>query len=238
MNADPIARAYRWLEYAAFGFALEDARFEFLFHAATARRVLILGEGDGRFLARLLECNRRASITVIDSSARMIDLARQRTPASERSRVQFLNSDLSVLPAASFDLVVSHFFLDALDGSQAEAAIANVNAVLAPGSAWLISEFQVPPNGIRRLHARLWLRVMYAFFAVTTGLRASKLPPYRDYLARCGFTEIDCRERRFGLIRSQVWRKTISTQTAPAPDPSAPDPPETPGCASPRKRPA
>jgi SAM-dependent methyltransferase len=231
MNADPIARAYRWFEYAAFGFALEDARFEFLSHATTARRVLILGEGDGRFLSRLLECNRRASITVIDSSARMIDLARQRTPASERSRVQFLNSDWSVLPAASFDLVVSHFFLDVLDHCQATAAIAQVSAALTPGSAWLISEFQVPASGIRRLHARLWLRAMYAFFALTTGLRASTLPPYRDCLTRCGFTEIDYKERRFGLIRSQVWRKTISRQTAPALDPCARGPRETPGCA-------
>ena len=59
MNADPIASSYRWLEYAAFGLALEHARFDFLSHAAAARRVLILGEGDGRFLARLLRCNRQ-----------------------------------------------------------------------------------------------------------------------------------------------------------------------------------
>ena len=52
MNADRIARSYRWLEYAAFGVALERARFDFLRCAAEARRVLILGEGDGRFLAR------------------------------------------------------------------------------------------------------------------------------------------------------------------------------------------
>ena len=62
MNADPIASSYRWLEYAAFGLALENARFDFLSHAAAARRVLILGEGDGRFLARLLRCNRQARV--------------------------------------------------------------------------------------------------------------------------------------------------------------------------------
>ena len=55
MNADRIASGYRWLEYAAFGLALEQARFDFLSRAAGARRVLILGEGDGRFLARLLD---------------------------------------------------------------------------------------------------------------------------------------------------------------------------------------
>jgi hypothetical protein len=49
MNADRIARSYRWLEYAAFGFELERARFDFLEHAAGARRVLVLGEAMGDF---------------------------------------------------------------------------------------------------------------------------------------------------------------------------------------------
>ncbi len=218
MNADPLARWYRWFEYGAFGFALEDARFDFLAYAGGARRVLILGEGDGRFLARLLEYNRHARITVIDTSAQMIELARRRTPATELSRVQFLHGDWSVLPADEFDLVVSHFFLDVLVSCEAEAVIAKINAVLAPGSAFLISEFHVPAAAIRQLHARLWLRAMYAFFAATTGLRASTLPRYRDCLALCGFTEIDYRERKLGLIRSQVWRKTTSTQTAPVRD--------------------
>jgi spermidine synthase len=55
MNADRIAVAATggW-STQLFGLALEHARFDFLSHAAEARRVLILGEGDGRFLARLL----------------------------------------------------------------------------------------------------------------------------------------------------------------------------------------
>jgi hypothetical protein len=70
-----------------------------------------------------------------------------------------------------------------------------------------VSEFQEPPSGVRQLHARLWLFAMYGFFSMTTGLNTAKLPPYRNMLQRRGLTEIDHRERRFGLIRSQVWRK-------------------------------
>jgi hypothetical protein len=85
--------------------------------------------------------------------------------------------------------------------------ISKVSASLAPSAIWLVSEFQEPPGGVRRRHARLWLGAMYYFFSVTTGLRAWKLPPYRALLERCGLVEILHRERRFGLIRSQVWRK-------------------------------
>jgi len=209
MNADPIASSYRWLEYATFGLALENARFDFLSHAAAARRVLILGEGEGRFLERLLRCNPQASVEVIESSGRMIQLARSRVPAHERSRVEFHQIDAVALPwpDGPFDLVVCHFFLDVLTCREAETVICKISAVLGAAGAWLVSEFQEPRGGVRRLHAQLWLRSMYAFFSMTTGLRVSKLPPYRRMLEHCGLAEIEYRERRFGLIRSQVWRK-------------------------------
>jgi SAM-dependent methyltransferase len=211
MNADRIARSYRWLEYAAFGLALEHARFDFLPCAAEARRVLILGEGDGRFLARLLGCNPHAGVVVIESSASMLQLARQRVPASERTRVELHQMDAvtDTLPGGAFDVAVTHFFLDVLNGRDAEAVIRKVSAQLAPGACWLVSEFQEPAGGLPLLHARLWLRAMYGFFSITTGLRASQLPPYRDLLERAGLKEIKHRERRLGLIRSQVWRKRV-----------------------------
>ena len=233
MNADPIARAYRWLEYATIGFELEDARFDFLSQAAGAQRVMILGEGDGRFLARLLECNPHARVAVIESSARMIDLARRRLRADDRPRVDFHCMDAAAcpLPDGPFDLAVTHFFFDILESREAESVILKVDSLLDPGACWLLSEFQVPSSGIRRLHARLWLSTMYGFFSVTTGVRASQLSPYREVLVRCGWVETDHRERRLNFIRSQVWRKATSRQTAPTPDPSAPDRRETPGCA-------
>jgi SAM-dependent methyltransferase len=195
MNADPIARSYRWLEYAAFGRALEHSRFDFLSYAVESRRVLILGEGDGRFLARFLRCNRNANVEVVESSGRMIQLARQRVPLAERSRVEFHQMD------------VRHFFLDTLSSSEAEALISKVTNLLSPGGDWLLSEFQEPPGLAQSLHARLWLRAMYRFFALTTGLKAHKLPPYRGLLERCGMREMQHRQRRLGLIRSQIWRK-------------------------------
>ncbi|HEX5229562.1 MAG TPA: class I SAM-dependent methyltransferase [Bryobacteraceae bacterium] len=209
MNADPLASSYRWLEYAAFGRSLERARFDYLPLAAGARRILILGEGDGRFLARLLLCNPNAHVAVVESSSRMIGLARARVPIDDRRRVDFHHIDAAAepLPRRPFDLAVSHFFLDILTPPQAQFVIDNANAQLCPGAHWLLSEFQIPPGVMRSVHARLWLSAMYRFFAATTGLRASHLPPYRESLECLGWSEVAYCERKYGLIRSQVWRK-------------------------------
>lgn len=210
MNADGIAASYRWLEYAAFGRELERARFDFLDRASNARRVLILGEGDGRFLARLLESNGGARVAVVESSGRMIELARGRVPQSEQARVTFhgMNAAADPLPDGPFDLVVTHFFLDILTPCEAQTVVSKASALLSPGGSWLLSEFQVPNAGIvRRLNARAWLAAMYGFFSIATELEASGLPDYRKMLERSGLVETGHRERRWGLIRSQVWRK-------------------------------
>jgi SAM-dependent methyltransferase len=210
MNADGIAASYRWLEYAAFGRELERARFDFIDRARDARRVLILGEGDGRFLARLLGRNRGARVDVVESSGRMIELARGRVPESEQARVRFhrMNAALHSLPDGPFDLVGTHFFLDILTPCETEAAVSKAGALLAPGGIWLLSEFQVPTAPLAGVHARMWLRAMYGFFAIATGLEASRLPDYGKMLERSGLIETEHRERRWGLIRSQVWRKS------------------------------
>jgi len=81
VNCDPIARWYRWFEYAGFGRALERRREAFLSDVADARRVLTLGDGDGRALEKLLAAAPHARVDYIDVSARMLQLARARAGA-------------------------------------------------------------------------------------------------------------------------------------------------------------
>ncbi len=209
MNADPIAACYRWIEYAAFGKALERRRFAFLSRAACARRVLILGEGDGRFLARLAAINDTARVDVVEASAAMIELARGRLPQPAARRVRFHHQDAlrAPLPGDSYDLIVTHFFLDCFAADDAARMIATLAAALQPGGGWIVSEFQKPSGRLARLHARLWLFLMYTFFRLATGLAARELPPYAALLSRAGLVLEDQRQARWGLMVSQIWRK-------------------------------
>ena len=56
-NFDLIARPYRWLEYLTFGPTLQQTRLHYLPALLHSRNALVLGDGDGRFIAALLAAN-------------------------------------------------------------------------------------------------------------------------------------------------------------------------------------
>jgi len=195
MNCDRIARWYRWLEYAGFGRALKRRRGAFLSDVADARRVLALGDGDGRALAALLAAAPDARVDYIDVSARMLDLARARAGAK---RVAYRNDDARTapLPAAQYDLIVTHFFLDCFDEMDLEPLIARLADAASPQARWLVSEFR--GNG--------WLvRALYLFFRTATGLRTRRLVDHHPLLKRHGFRLVRQEHAWRGLLASELW---------------------------------
>jgi ubiquinone/menaquinone biosynthesis C-methylase UbiE len=206
VNCDGIAPWYRWLEYAGFGGELERRRFQFLPDIGDARRVLAVGEGDGRFLAQLAEQNPRAEIDCVDVSARMLALARRRTPAS---RVNYRHADVrsALLPHAEYDLIVTHFLLDCFEEPDVRAVAARIADSAQPGARWVISEFRQPTSGWRAAWARVWLGLLYWFFRMTTGLQTRRLVDYHPILEGQGFHLTQQRISRFGLLTSELWQR-------------------------------
>ena len=78
MNCDLIAPHYWWIERLGMGRTLERRRRWFLPEIGNARRALVLGDGDGRFLKELLRRNSVLSADYVDLSGRMLELARQK----------------------------------------------------------------------------------------------------------------------------------------------------------------
>ncbi len=207
MNIDRFAPWYRWAEYAAFGRALERRRFAFLDRLGSARRVLILGEGDGRTLVRLLAVAPRARIDVVELSGAMIELAKRRTGGSERIDFHQADALTTGWPNESYDGIVTNFFLDCFSEPEAKILIHRLAGALVPGGVWIVGEFAIPEVGWRRWHALLWIRFMYFFFGVVTGLRVRRLPPLDRLLAQAGLRRLGREEERWGLICSECWVK-------------------------------
>jgi hypothetical protein len=72
----------------------------------------------------------------------------------------------------------------------------------------VISDFQQPAHGWRVWHARLWLKTMYTFFHIATGLEVSDLPQYMPALERVGFQLQSRYTSMAGLIASEVWSRS------------------------------
>jgi ubiquinone/menaquinone biosynthesis C-methylase UbiE len=219
MNADPIAKTYRYFERAAFGSRLEACRLAWLDRLDNAQRVLIVGEGDGRFLEQLLARNRQVRVDVVDLSGTMLQLAAGRVQEERRGSVRLLRQnalETGKLPDGPYDAVVTHFFLDCFSEADAQRVIRALAGRLAEDGVWLVSEFREPASGWRSVHARVWLRVMYSFFRVTTGLRASRLPPVAKLMSAAGMMLEGERMGWAHLMSAQVWKPKPAAVVPPS----------------------
>ena len=192
------------------GRALERRRWEFLPEAADARRVLMLGEGDGRFLAAFLKANPRAEVDYVDLSARMLALAARRAGEST-GRVHFHHADARVWPlpdGAAYDLVVTHFFLDCFTTEQLATLLDRLAPATTVGARWIVSEFHQPGHGIAAWRASLWIGGLYAFFGLATGLKVRQLPAYQPLLQAHGFHAQRTVTADAGLLVSELWRRS------------------------------
>ncbi|MBI1177531.1 methyltransferase domain-containing protein [bacterium] len=204
-NFDPVARWYRFLEMAAFGGALQRCRIALLDEVKTAERVLIVGEGNGRFLEALLQSNPVAKITVIDASQRMINLARERVNHSPR--VTFVHASLLDAATAipSVDLVVTDFFLDCFNESEMYLATKRLRGALENGGRWLWSDFAIPESGFMKLWSRTVVALLYDFFRLATGISARRLIDPHPRFTELKMNLIERRVLSKGLLASALY---------------------------------
>ena len=246
MSFDRIAASYRFLEWIVFSNALQRARTAFISQAVDSRRALVVGEGNGRFLAELLRTNPRIQVDCVDASKKMLRLARARAaviPSKARdlasihkqfarslgpsrtgvvcaprddpylqlgdaSRVQFHRADiLNWIPPRSYDLVVTHFFLDCFDREQLSGLIGKLAHAAAPRSRWLVADFAIPPNGFRRVYAKIWLRIMYSFFHTIADLKAHELVDPSLLIQETSFQLRQEIVTHLGLVKTQSWER-------------------------------
>jgi SAM-dependent methyltransferase len=205
-NFDRIARPYRFLEYLTLGHALERCRSHFLPRLLDRCHALVLGDGDGRFLAALLSINPTLQADAVDTSAAMLRLLAQRTAPYAARRIAHQQSALTFTPAAETDLITAHFFFDCLGQSELDTLIARLASLTQPHTLWLISDFRIP-GGPLRLPAKLYVRALYLAFRLLTGLRTTHLPNHEAPLAAAGFTRIAQHLSLCGLLTTELWTR-------------------------------
>jgi tRNA (cmo5U34)-methyltransferase len=103
-------------------------------------RILELGIGTGETARRVLARHSGARLVGIDSSAPMLDEARERLPAADLRMARLEDP----LPEGPFDLVVSTLAVHHLDSAGKAELFRRVAAVLAPGGRFVLADVVVP----------------------------------------------------------------------------------------------
>ena len=199
MNCDFLAPHYWWIERLGMGRALERRRLWFLPEIGNARRALVLGDGDGRFLRAFVRRNSVVRADYVDLSAGMLELARQKAGVE---RVDYQRADARTMEfaAGEYDLIATHFFFDCFGGDELEALIGRIAKAAKPGARWIVSEFRDSS-----FVARLVVRFLYLFFRITTGLKTRMLVDHRPILQSQGFRLINANHN--ALVVSELWER-------------------------------
>ena len=205
-NFDRVARIYRYAEYLTLGPLLQRTRTHFLSQLPPRHQALILGDGDGRFLTRLLASQPQLHALAVDTSATMLHLLHQRCHP-HTDRLQTLQaSALIITPPLSTDLITTHFFLDCLTQPELNTLTQAIADHTAPGTLWLLSDFGPPHPRLLRPLAALYIRALYLAFRILTGLRVTHLPNPQSALTAAGFDRIARHDLLHGLLYTEIWK--------------------------------
>ena len=206
------------MEYATFAHTLQRVRTARLNQMLSARRALVMGDGDGRFLQALLAANPTVRVDAIDASATMLRLAKQRAASlgsETASRVTWHHANVLLwqppdVPrgtSPSYDLIVTHFFLDCFSSAELAGLISRISASMSPGSPWIHSDFAIPPRGLMRWPSYAIVGALYLSFRVLTGLTTSHLPDDTSAFTQVGLALQSQEFFLGGLLKSELWRK-------------------------------
>lgn len=214
MSFDRLAPHYRWMERLLAGSKLQRCRTAFLAEARDAERVLLVGEGPGRFLEAFLQVNKIAKVTCLDASAAMIAQAQKRLDAVTLTRVEWIHGDALTWepPPRTFDCVGTFFFLDCFAAAELAEVARRLATAATDDATWLIADFCEPSRGAARWRARAIIWLMYAFFQPVTHLSADRVHAPNAALERQGFRLRARMVSEWGLLHSDLWVRRLKRE--------------------------
>lgn len=207
---DNLAPWYHFLETISFGNQLQQCRISQLAELNEVKNVLILGDGNGRFLESLLKSNSTTEIESLDISKNMIGLANARiTSLPNNSKVTFIHNDVFDwdFPKYKYDLVVTNFFLDCFTHSELPNLIEKVSLSLKPEGKLIYGDFNVPKSLFKKTLTSLLLFGMYLFFRIFTRISANSLHDPTSLLIENKFILKNEKYYLSSFLKSQLWIK-------------------------------
>ena len=208
---DKVAIVYGVLEKTLFGSKLQEMRCRYLNRIENSKEILLVGEGCGFFLIKLLEVNSEAMITVVEPSKNMIRQAESKVPHKDRKRVAFCNVALGQFSSTEkFDAICTFFFWDCFRENQMKAMFPILLDFLRHDGSLINVDFAEPSSfeGRRyKISHFILLRILYGFFGLATGIESTRVLEIEPIAWENGLFTKDTHEDEKLPFRGHVFRR-------------------------------
>jgi ubiquinone/menaquinone biosynthesis C-methylase UbiE len=196
------------LEQIVFGSRLSRARGSFISRVTEGSRILLIGEGNGRFLFEVVKQTSSASITVIDSSAQMLAAASRRIATDVRcSRIELIHADIFEWRSAAegYDRIVTHFVLDLYPPDRIRQLIEKISQLATENCLWINVDFNSENQGLPQ---KFLMWAQYRFFRILAGIEAPRLFDTRPWIREAKWEIMETRLLDSGLISACLLSRT------------------------------
>lgn len=202
-NYDTVAWCYDSFSRLVFGNAQVVAQVCLLSFIPQGSRILIAGGGAGWILEEIAKVHSSGLvITYIDASEKMVALAAQRNAGN--NEIVFKAADVEdAMNNDEYDVVITPFLFDNFTQEKAGELFVAIDKHLGPQGLWLYCDFR--RTGI--LWHRLLMKMMYAFFRICCGVKATQMPDMDSCFEQRHYVTVAQRSYMNGFITSLVYKK-------------------------------
>lgn len=201
ISYDRLAKHYDFLSRLVFFKSQVRAQTEQLIYIKNCKNLLIVGGGTGWILKDLNRLTESINITFVETSAKMIELAKR---VNTHHQVEFVHQDIDDYNTTiKFDSVLTPFLFDNFDDSKAENVFVHINSMLLENAFWLYTDF--------RLDGKWWknilLKSMHLFFSLIKVVKVNTLPKMENAFTTNGYALRSEKLYYSGFIEAKVYQK-------------------------------
>ena len=205
-NFDGIAPYYDFLAQLVFGNQLEVAQKHFIKKLNNPSSLLVFGGGTGRILTPILENHPDAHIYYVESSTKMLSMAKARYSPDTYS-IDYIRSHADPIIATNlqYDVVITPFVLDVFESAQLLKVVQVLFESLQPGGLWIHTDFYTNNGG--PWWRFLLIKVMYRFFRITTGMKNLTLPDFDTIFNKMMLEQLGAKSFCNQLVKTTIYQK-------------------------------
>jgi ubiquinone/menaquinone biosynthesis C-methylase UbiE len=176
----------------------------FFSRSVQANQVLLVGEGNGRFLKLLNTRKSAGHVRVIEKSSTMIRLAKNHVGPLGKINLEFVQGDFrSCQVGKGFDCVVTHFFLDLFNPPAQLAIIEKFAELTNEMATWINVDF-IPARSWRGRVLMWW---QYRFFRAVSRIEAKSCYDELPAALQSGWSPVEAVPYLGGLVVARRYQK-------------------------------